>query len=97
MLLNSFKQSAPVLQNSFLFLRDMLGFYCYHLLQLQSISDLQETIETIQKCSCDDDCSCEAQFLKHGGVWNSVHTNASKRLRIGRSPEVQHLLNECVV
>ncbi|XP_024403188.1 uncharacterized protein [Physcomitrium patens] len=49
---------------------------------------IQEKIKIIEDCSCDDDCSCEALVLKQGGVWNSVRTNASKRLRIGRSPEV---------
>ncbi|KAG0607524.1 hypothetical protein M758_8G035000 [Ceratodon purpureus] len=53
-----------------------------------NVHSIEETIETIEKCSCDDDCSCEALTLKQGGVWSSVHTNALKRLRIGRSPEV---------
>ncbi len=52
---------------------------------------MQVLAETIDKCSCDDDCACEALTLKQGGIWNPVHTNASKCLQIGRSPEVMLL------
>ncbi|CAK9868787.1 unnamed protein product [Sphagnum jensenii] len=63
-----------------------------HLLQTQldmnNSDEIKVLAETIDKCSCDDDCACEALTLKQGGIWNPVHTNASKCLQIGRSPEV---------
>ena len=49
---------------------------------------LQGKIRVLEKCGCDDDCACENLILEQGGMWKSIFTNASKRLRIGSSPEV---------
>lgn len=54
----------------------------------ERIHFLQGKMRVLEKCSCDDDCACENLILEHGGMWKSIFTNASKRLRIGSSPKV---------
>ncbi|KAG6541367.1 hypothetical protein Mapa_017236 [Marchantia paleacea] len=45
-------------------------------------------VKYIEECGCDEDCNCEVLTAEEGGVWRNVYTNASKQLKIGRSPEV---------
>ncbi|CAM6085462.1 unnamed protein product [Calypogeia fissa] len=49
---------------------------------------LRNTLQMTEECGCNGDCDCEELVRQHGGNWTDVHANASKQLKIGRSPEV---------
>ncbi|KAJ7559133.1 hypothetical protein O6H91_04G071900 [Diphasiastrum complanatum] len=71
---------------------DVICSRCSHLdamrhLAYGSFADMG-MIRVVANCVFDEQCSCEALILEHGGVWNTKKTDAYQRLRIGRVPEV---------